>query len=184
MKIGFIQDILAVVILGIAISRGTLLGQQGNSISTDPTETLKEFLRRYLNSGQLAPDRTTQIRAVSLKTKGKVTEEIVYISGQRWCGSGGCTLLILEPTAPSFKVLGRVTIVQLPIRVLPSLEHGHPDIGVRIHGGGIQTGYESVLSFDGRAYPKNPSLAPARHLPETRGKEIITEKSHSVPLYD
>ena len=71
---------------------------------------------------------------------GKTKEDIVYISGPGWCGSGGCTMLILEPSGSSFNVLGKVTIVQLPIRVLHSTSHGHPDIGVLVQGGEILSG--------------------------------------------
>ena len=46
-----------------------------------------------------------------------------------------------SPPESSFKVLGRVTIVQLPIRLLSSTSHGHPDIGVIVQGGGILSGY-------------------------------------------
>ena len=56
----------------------------------------------------------------------KSEEELVYITGQRWCGSGGCTMLILEPVGSSFKVLGKITVVQLPIRLLPSTSYGRP----------------------------------------------------------
>jgi hypothetical protein len=101
---------------------------------------------------------------------GKPKRKIVYVSGQGWCGSGGCTMLILEPTESAFKVLGRVTIVQLPIRLLPSVNDGHPDIGVSVQGGGVQSGYEAVLSFDGKSYPRNPSMPPARKPPQSEVK--------------
>jgi hypothetical protein len=52
---------------------------------------------------------------VSTKAETNTAEvELVYVSGQRWCGSGGCTLLILQPQGSSFRVIGKVTIVQLP----------------------------------------------------------------------
>ncbi len=92
---------------------------------------------------------------------GNSEEVIVYVSGQGWCGSGGCTMLILEPFGASFKVIGRVTIVQLPIRLLHSMSHGHPDIGVVVQGGGILSGYEAVLSFNGKSY-RRESLYPSR----------------------
>jgi hypothetical protein len=163
---------------------GASVGQQDIAAPTGPSEPLKEFLRSYLNPGQVAADETTRITAVSVKTKGKAAEEqVVYVSGQGWCGSGGCTLFILEPNDSSFRVLGRVTIVQLPVRLLSSIEHGHPDIGVWVQGGGIQPGYEAVLSFDGTTYHENPSLPPARQITGTQGKEIIANLESSVPLY-
>ena len=93
-------------------------------------------------------------------------------------------MLILEPAGSSFKVLSKVTIVQLPIRLLPSVSHGHPDIGVIVSGGGIMPGYEAVLSFDGESYPRNPSLPPAREAAAIQGKVIIATTKNSVPLYE
>ena len=93
-------------------------------------------------------------------------------------------MLILEPTQSSFRVLGRVTIVQLPIKLLSSMKDGHPDIAVRVQGGGIQSGYEAVLSFNGENYPRNPSILPARKATAVGGKVIIATTEGSVPLYD
>src|SRR6185312_637047 len=144
---------------------------QQKSISSHPSEPLMAYLRSYLSQrGRVAPDTTTRITSVDVKTYGGNAEEnIVYVSGQGWCGSGGCTMLILEPAGSSFKVLSKVTIVQLPIRLLPSVSHAHPDIGVIVSGGGIMPGYEAVLSFDGESYPRNPSLPPARKAAAIQG---------------
>jgi len=93
-------------------------------------------------------------------------------------------MLILQPNESTIEVLGRVTIVQLPIRLLPSQNYGHPDIGVSVKGGGILPGYEAVLSFDGKSYPGNPSVPPARQAAVARGRVIIANLNESVPLYD
>jgi hypothetical protein len=178
------MGLLGLAILAVTMPIGASIGLQATAASTGPGEPLKEFLRGYLNPGRVAADKTTRITAVSVNTKGKAAkEQVVYVSGQGWCGSGGCTLLILEPNDSSFRVLGRVTIVQLPVRLLSSMEHGHPDIGVWVQGGGIQPGYEAVLSFDGTTYSENPSLPPARQITGTQGMEIIANLESSVPLY-
>jgi hypothetical protein len=130
------------------------------------------------------PDTTTRVTAVRVDTDNGKGEDVVYVSGQRWCGSGGCTLLILEPAESTFKVIGKVTIVQLPVRLLSSKKDGRPDIGVTVRGGGVQAGYEAVLSFNGKSYPGNPSLPPARKATEAQGKVIIANTKGSVPLYD
>ena len=76
-------------------------------------------------------------------------------------------MLILQPNESTIEVLGRVTIVQLPIRLLPSQNYGHPDIEVSVKGGGILPGYEAVLSFDGKSYrvtrPCHPRGKPRWH---------------------
>lgn len=182
---------VAIAMVGAALlvaagTTGISLGQQAPTPNR-PSESLKAYLRDYLSfGGKVRPDTTTRVTAFTVKTNdGKTAEEIVYVSGQGWCGSGGCTMLILEPTGSSFRVLGRVTIVQLPIRLLPSMSNGHPDVGVGVQGGGVNSRYEAVLSFDGNTYPKNPSIPPAlKTTAVPRGRVIIANTADSVPLYD
>ena len=165
----------------LAIGTAVALPAQQVTASYSPGEQLMVFLRAYLGD---ADDSTTRITAVGVKTQDGKSEEIVYVSGRGWCGSGGCTMLVLEPKDSTFSVLGRVTIVQLPIRVLPSMHHGHPDIVVLVQGGGIRAGYEAVLSFNGKRYPPNPSVRPAtRHRSGAKGNVIIASTDGSVPLY-
>lgn len=177
-------SIVCGLVLAVAGAAAFLPGQA--TTSDRPSEALKAYLRSYLNpDDNVPPDTTTRITTFGVRTGGgKAEEDIVYVSGRRWCGSGGCTMLILQPTKSSFKVLGRVTIVQLPIRLLPSMSDGHPDIGVRVGGGGVQSGYEAVLSFNGKSYPSNPSLPPARRVSAPQGKVIIATTGNSLPLYE
>ncbi len=150
-----------------------------------PSEPLKAYLRNYLTlGGRVPPDTSTKITAARVKAENGEPEEVVYVSGQRWCGSGGCTLLILMPSGSSFKLLGKVTLVQLPVRLLSSMRNGRPDIGVTVQGGGVQAGYEAVLSFNGESYPRNPSLPPARKSTAVQGKVIIANTEGSVSLYE
>jgi hypothetical protein len=175
-----IGAILFTLIGATAVSQG-----QETTVSSSPSEPLKAYLRDYLSfGGKVHPDTTTRITAVRVSTGSGNDEDIVYVSGQRWCGSGGCTLLILKPAESTFKVLGKVTIVQLPVRLLPSTKDGYPDIGVTVQGGGVLAGYEAVLSFNGEDYPRNPSLPPARRATGVQGKIIISNAEESVPLYD
>ena len=184
MQLRVVTTIVDALVLTMVVATGFSLEQQ-TTASIYPSESLKAYLRSYLSPGKVPPDTTTRITAVCVKPDGGKTEVyIVYVSGQRWCGSGGCTMLILEPIESSFKVLGRVTIVQLPITLLPSMRDGLPDIGVSVQGGGIQPGYEAVLSFNGKSYPSNPSMPPARKATTTGGQVIIATIERSVALYD
>jgi hypothetical protein len=186
MRTKFVTRALMMAVLGVAIPVGVSFGQQGDASSNRPSEALKAFIRNYLNLGPGVPQETMRITVVSVKTEADAgEEEIVYISGQGWCGvTGGCTMLIVEPFQASFKVIGDVTIVQLPIYLLPSMKNGHPDIGVWVAGGGGPDGNAAVLSFDGTNYPANPSMPPARKVKVLKGKRIITTTKNSVPLYE
>jgi hypothetical protein len=178
-----IAKALAVALLGLAGVAGCSPQNSARVASSRPRGKLEGFLRGYLASGKAPPDATTRVTVAGVKIKqGKPEVEIIYVTGQRWCGTGGCTMLILQPTKSSFKVIGRVTIVQLPIRLLPSTTEGNPDIAVRVSGGGVQSEYEAVLSFNGTSYPSNPSVPPARKAAGLRGRIIIASTASSVPL--
>jgi hypothetical protein len=111
-------------------------------------------------------------------------ETLVYVSGEYYCGSGGCHLLVLKSKDTSYQVVGRTPITRLPIRVLATKTHGWSDIGVWVQGGGIRPGYEALLPFDGASYPRGPTTTPARPVAAgTRGKVIIPSTAQGVLLY-
>ncbi len=156
---------------------------QPNSSQDDP---LKKFLRQYLGEPNPTSERDwpTQysFALVDLKDDG-TKETIVYISGRDWCGSGGCTMLILAPEVASFKVITETTVTRLPIRVLNTKSSGWYDISVLVAGGGIDA-HEAELSFNGQSYPTNPTTPPARPLSDTvDGKTVIPETAKGMPLY-
>ena len=145
---------------------------------------LRSFLQTKLSDHGIEPDHTTKVSLAFIDIGHGAKEILVYISSNGWCGSGGCTLLFLESNGSSYKVIGRTTIVQLPIRVIVKKSNGLPDIGVWVQGGGIMNGYEAILSFNGHKYPSNPSVPPAqKSTVATVGKVVISEKDISEPLY-
>jgi hypothetical protein len=151
--------------------------------SSDPLQT---FLQEYLKQPGSTADSTTRYTdaAVDLNGDGK-SEFIVYISGQGWCGSGGCPTLIIQRDSNGFKLVTKVFITRPPIRVLDTSSHGWRDITVWVEGGGIQPGYEAVLKFDGKGYPQNPSTEPAQPIKGTqKGKTVIESGEVGKPLYD
>jgi hypothetical protein len=147
-------------------------------------ESLKSFLQDYLRTPGRPDDESTRylFTFVDLADDGK-QEAIVYVAGRSWCGSGGCTTLVLARDA-SYKVVTKITITRLPIRVLPTKSHGWHDLAVWVQGGGNPRGYEAELSFDGKSYPSNPSVFPARRLRENLDGEIVVSSTdEGLPLY-
>jgi uncharacterized protein YecT (DUF1311 family) len=93
-------------------------------------------------------------------------------------------MLIVEGNDSSWRVVTKITITEPPIRVLTSTSHGWRDIGVWVHGGGLEPGYEVQLHFDGKTYPTNPSVPPAQPLAgKVAGKVIISESQEGTLLY-
>lgn len=113
-------------------------------------------------------------------TSGDLT--FVLFSGPEYCGSGGCTLLILGGGGEGdYAVLGETTITRAPIRVLSTSTNGRPDVGVQVAGGGAEP-HEALLAFDGRKYPSNPTVPPARRVDGAEGRVVIAEDAALTSL--
>jgi hypothetical protein len=129
--------------------------------------------------------KATRYISAFVNLKGDGTRQvIVYFTDKYSCGSGGCTALILAPEGLSYKVITSITIARLPIRVLTTKSNGWHDISVWVHGGGVQPGYEAILSFDGKTYPRNPTVPPARPLlKKVPGRVVIPYEAEDTPLF-
>lgn len=101
-----------------------------------------------------------------------VPEEVVYLTSPGYCGTGGCTLLILQRSPSGLQLVSRTTIVRPPIRLLPTRTKGWRDLVVKVAGGGGPT-REVRLRFDGGGYPLNPSLQPNAPEPDLRDRTLI-----------
>jgi hypothetical protein len=174
---------LLIAVLAVCVALAGGCPAQSTARSSAKEESLKKFLQSY--SGSSADNKTTRYAAafVDLKDDGK-QQAIVYLIGPRWCGSGGCSSLVLLPVGSSYKVVTKTTITQLPIRILSTKTNGWHDLGVWVQGGGIQPGYEARLKFNGKKYPSNPSVPPAQRLQKgTEGKVVIPDDTKGSPLY-
>jgi hypothetical protein len=146
--------------------------------------SLRTFLRTYLRLSYDDYDKTTRYFPAFVDLKDDGTQEvIVYVTGDAWCGSGGCTMLVLAPHDSSYEVITRTTITRDPIRVLATTSNGWHDIGVGVGGGGILDWYQVELRFDGKTYPSNPSMPPARRLPGKVAGKIVIPATRGMLLY-
>ena len=90
---------------------------------------LRKFLQSYLKGSVFGEDKTVRFSSASVDLDGdRVSEIVVYVSGQDWCGTGGCLLLVLKSKATSYEVVGRTSITRLPIRVLASETNAWRDL--------------------------------------------------------
>jgi ketosteroid isomerase-like protein len=166
----FLRAIAAVLVLG------TLCLAQPSEASSEGY--LRKTLENYLTAPVLRPgeDRRYSSAFVDLRDNGNL-EAIVYLTDGSWCGSGGCTTLVLAPKDSEYELVTKITITRRPIRVLNSKTNGWHDLSVVVGGGGISP-YEAKLSFDGKTYPSNPSMPPALRLDtEIAGKMVLAPQS-------
>ena len=144
---------------------------------------VKAFLRGYVGSRD--DGKSTQYFSASLDLNDDgVAEVLVYLTNDGWCGSGGCTTLILARNGSSYRIIAKISLTRPPIRVMSSKSNGWHDIAVRVQGGGIVRGYEAELQFDGKTYPGNPSVLPARRISSGRaGKVVVSPDNKGKPLF-
>jgi len=150
-------------------------------------KVLKAYLQHYVGEPKLYDNASTRYIDAFADLRDNGNEDaIVYLMDDGWCGAGGCTMLVLAPTASSYRLVTRTTITRTPIRVLSTKSHGWHDIAVWVQGGGIEPGYEAKLSFNGKKYASNPSVLPAKPIKgKVAGKVAISNDDmlHAKPLY-
>lgn len=165
MKIPGVIRILITVLLLVFSSAGA---QQKYAA---PGRDTQNSLRRFLQS--LDDNKTARylVAFADLDDDGQ-PEAIAYLISPNWCGSGGCSMFVLKQNGNTWETVTETSITQRPIRVLTDTSHGWHSLGVWVQGGGIQPGYEAELRFDGKTYPENPSVLPARRLKKNRGRSF------------
>jgi hypothetical protein len=75
-----------------------------------------------------------------------------------YCGTGGCTLFVLQASDHGFTKIGAVKVVHTPIYLRATSRHGLRDLLVRVGGGGAAPGFAEI-EFDGQSYPAGPGEA-------------------------
>jgi len=139
------------------------------------------FLRQHF-ARSLDGDETVRLAFADLNGDGR-PEAVAYLAGRRWCGSGGCHLVVLENLGRSYRLVGSTAVSRPPISVLSHRAAGWRGLSVMACGGGIVECYISVLRFDGTRYPDGAAgtLEPPA-VPAPRGRVLIDASSPAKPL--
>jgi hypothetical protein len=149
----------------------------GIALRTEPDEELESAILRAVPDytrdmvgveGGVGPGRYVY-GCVDLDADGR--EEIfVYLLGSIFCGTGGCSLLLLESAEEGYSLVNDFPISRLPVIVSEDRTAGWSDIYRRESGGGAPP---SIVkhTFDGTRYVERGRL-PAEPVPE--GTEVLT----------
>ena len=121
----------------------------------DEPRGLSDAVRKY--SHEAATPRF-EYALVDLNGDG-IPDAIVRLTARDWCGSGGCTMLILRGGEQGYTFVAKATFTQKPIKVSPEVLHGWHTLLVPVRGGGVQQGF-ALMRFSGREYPRNPTVQP------------------------
>ena len=87
-------------------------------------------------------------------------EWLAFVTGPGVCGSGGCPLRIFDESGEAPRLIGSISVTQMPIGLFDSETDGWRDLAVTVGGGGIEYSLARV-PWDGEAYASNPTVAPA-----------------------
>jgi hypothetical protein len=145
-------------------------------------ESLHAHLQRqFADQAEHDPDARYSMARADLNGDGR-DEALVLMQARSWCGTGGCTMLVLTPDRSGWRTVTRVRVTYAPIRLLPTRNRGWRDLSVRVAGGGVRA-REVTLRYDGRTYPTNPTVVAAQRGRAARGQVLISEADEGRPLY-
>ena len=105
-------------------------------------------------------------------------EAVVLLTGSKWCGTGGCTLLVLQRYSKRWHLISKTLTVHPPVRVLPERKHGWSSLSVIVAGGGVYPSYTAVLPFSGTRYPFSPSMPLVAHRNSHSAGTVIISSYH------
>ena len=103
-----------------------------------------------------------RVRYLSFFTtfENDVTLRLAYLFGSQFCGSGGCTMLVLRESEKGYQVISRISTIRETVVVSNQRSNGYPDLIAYTAGGGLPAAYRR-LRFNGTSYPTNATAEPA-----------------------
>ena len=103
-------------------------------------------------------------------------EVIVHVVGPSVCGTGGCETHIFARLGTAYKLISTIDLSRPLVIAALGRSHGWRNLIVFVAGGGNVRGYYAELRFNGKTYPENPTLKPAKRISgKPRGTVLIKD---------
>jgi len=158
----------------------TAMQSQEAAAQDDPmAANIRNALRNDLLKGDLSAMTEEQRRFVferyDLNDDGKMEYLVGFIQNSYFCGSGGCTYLLLDHEGNR---ISKFTVSDGPFIVLTEKHNGWHDLVVR------SDGKLRLLTFKGQKYPLNPSTAPVYKGTPGDGLPRLIDPSLPMPMYE
>ncbi len=147
------------------------------SVNDALAEQIKDFITtQYLSEGDLniidASQRKFQLYQIDLNNDGK-NEVFVNFMTSYFCGTGGCTSLLLSP---ELKTITKFTVTRTPLWVEQTVKNGWKIILTRSQG------ELKELNYTNGTYPSNPSMVEKAPYDASSGNaEILFDDNFSPP---
>ncbi|MET0464255.1 MAG: hypothetical protein ABW007_13915 [Chitinophagaceae bacterium] len=135
-------------------------------VSQSANEKTVDLIRRMLTTSIFKDDlaamkkQDRQFTFIEMDLNGDRKKEIfVGFNGSYYCGSGGCTALLLHHNGT---LITRFTVTKYPIVVRPISTNGWRDLLI---GTAAPSPSMHLVKWNGKKYPGNPSMQPAFSIP-------------------
>jgi hypothetical protein len=103
-------------------------------------------------------------------------EAIVHVAGPQVCGTGGCDTHIFARDGNGYKLISTIGLSRPRIIASPVRSRGWRNLIVFVAGGGVLSGHYAELRFNGKTYPDNPTVKPAKRISgKPRGTVLIED---------
>jgi hypothetical protein len=153
------------------------LEPQSYSPNNSNTEVADQ-IRTYLNTNLLKEDikvltedqRYFQYEQVDLNDDG-IFEYLIGFQNSYFCGTGGCTFMLINNDG---SLITKFSVSETPFIVSNAKSNGYKDLIVS------SKGKLHFLQYNGKTYPKNPSVAPDYN--EIPGDDLIRLLWEEFPI--
>ncbi len=170
-----------------AISPVSAVAQAASSAATTDLQTYTaavETLAVFLGDQGQVLDARQPFEYVFFDLNDDGTRDaLILLSGPNWCGTGGCTLLVLRGQGDRFTVLSQSTLVHKPLMAADSKTAGWRDLLINISGGGLPS-QTVALRFNGQAYPPNPTTSAPVVSGNVNGTILFAENGEPRAAFD
>ena len=149
---------------------GTATGTQvRNGLQQTREDALRTFLAEYVERMGFKGSGTRYADGfIDLNGDG-IVEAVVYLYGPDWCGTAGCTTLVLRRAGTSYRVLGQIPATSPPIGAMNEKAHGWRTLTATVPGGASYVGYGEAIPFAGARY----RVSAARRLSGSPAGEVV-----------
>ena len=93
-----------------------------------------------------------------------IPEALVHVRGPQVCGTSGCDTHIFWKRSGNYELISTIGLSRPLVIAALGRSHGWPNLIVFVAGGGVLPGYYAELRLNGKTYPDNPTVAPAKPL--------------------